>query len=282
MGNLAQRALVAFIAGPAVMWIVYAGGSLALWGLVFFVTVVAMHEFFSMALPAPDRVPALLMGAGASALWYWGNPRSWSNMDAATAAILSNAMSPALLLALVLVPGIFYLFRYRDISTVGARFTATLAGSVYVGLVFPLLAALGRDVASGADWIMVCLLIAWFGDTGGYFAGRFWGHRKLYEAVSPKKTWAGAIGGLAASVCAVALMKALRLPQLGWSGVLFLGIVGGSVGQLGDLAESLLKRSFGVKDSGAILPGHGGMLDRIDAVLFITPVVVLYVAIAGL
>ena len=126
------------------------------------------------------------------------------------------------------------------------------------------------------------LLIAWFGDTGGYFGGRFFGKTKLYEAVSPKKTWAGAIGGMLGSVLAVVLLKEVHLHQLTWIDVVLIGVPGSILGQMGDLAESLLKRSVGVKDSGALLPGHGGMLDRIDAVLFIAPYVYLYLYIRPL
>jgi CDP-diglyceride synthetase len=119
----------------------------------------------------------------------------------------------------------------------------------------------------------------WFGDTGGYFAGRFIGGKKLYEAVSPKKTWAGSIGGIAGSIGAAVLLKLVALDELTWIDVLLIAIPGGMLGQMGDLAESLLKRSVGVKDSGALLPGHGGMLDRIDAVLFIAPYVYLYLTL---
>jgi len=126
------------------------------------------------------------------------------------------------------------------------------------------------------------LLVAWLADTGGYFAGRFLGKTKLYEAVSPKKTWAGAWGGIAGSVIGVAALKLIMASYLTWADVFLLAIPGGVLGQLGDLTESLIKRSVGVKDSGALLPGHGGLLDRIDAVLFIAPYVYAYLVIRGL
>ena len=124
----------------------------------------------------------------------------------------------------------------------------------------------------GGDAVLLVLLVAWVADTGAYFAGRFLGKAKLYEAVSPKKTWAGAWGGLAGALAGVAVLKLVSFDQLSWLDVVLLAIPGGVLGQLGGLAESLLKRSVGVKDSGALLPGHGGVLDRFDSLLFCLPI----------
>ena len=121
--------------------------------------------------------------------------------------------------------------------------------------------------------MLLVLIVAWLADTGGYFAGRFLGKAKLYEAVSPKKTWAGAYGGIAGSVVGVIALKLVHASWLDVGRRLAIAVPGGILGQLGDLAESLIKRSVGVKDSGALFPGHGGILDRIDAVLFIAPYV---------
>jgi phosphatidate cytidylyltransferase len=185
----------------------------------------------------------------------------------------------AILLAVV-PPGLYYLFRFGDLETVATRAAFTITGIVYVGLTTTTLALCKRDFGpDGADVVALVLLIAWVGDTGAYFAGRFLGNAKLYPAVSPKKTWAGAYGGLAGSTVAVVVMKLAFLDQLTWLDVVLIAIPGAVLGQLGDLFESLLKRAVGVKDSGSLLPGHGGMLDRIDAVLFIGPYVYLYLLV---
>jgi phosphatidate cytidylyltransferase len=105
------------------------------------------------------------------------------------------------------------------------------------------------------------------------------GRHKLYPAVSPNKTWEGSIGGVLAAAAGAAVIKVLLLPEIGWLHIMMLAVPGAILGQIGDLAESLIKRSVGVKDSGALLPGHGGILDRVDAVLFIAPYVFLYVVI---
>jgi phosphatidate cytidylyltransferase len=179
-----------------------------------------------------------------------------------------------------MVPGLYYLFRFRDIPSVAGRYAATVAGIVYAGFLTTFLAFLKRiDPNHGGDTVVLVLLVAWIADTGGYFAGRFLGKSKLYEAVSPKKTWAGAFGGLAGSLLGVAVLKLFFAKWLGWDDVLLIAIPGGILGQLGDLAESLIKRSTGVKDSGSLLPGHGGILDRIDAVLFIAPYVYAYLVV---
>ena len=122
------------------------------------------------------------------------------------------------------------------------------------------------------------LVVMWLGDTGAYFAGRFLGKHKLYEAVSPKKTWEGAFGGIAGSLVAAIVMKLTRFHDaLPWLDLVLIAVPGAMLGQMGDLVESLFKRSTGVKDSGSILPGHGGILDRIDAVLFFAPYMLVYV-----
>jgi phosphatidate cytidylyltransferase len=180
----------------------------------------------------------------------------------------------------VVAPGLYYLVRFRDIPSVAGRYAATVTGIVYAGLLATYLSKLKLlPFPHGGDAVLIVLLIAWVADTGGYFAGRFLGKAKLYEVVSPKKTWAGAYGGLAGSVLGVAVLKLVVASWLSWLDVALLAIPGGVLGQLGDLAESLIKRSVGVKDSGALLPGHGGILDRIDAVLFIAPYVYTYLTL---
>jgi phosphatidate cytidylyltransferase len=126
------------------------------------------------------------------------------------------------------------------------------------------------------------LTFSWLADTGGYFFGRFLGKTKLYEAVSPKKTRAGFVGALVGASVGATLASLWYLPALPLAHALPLGLFAGAVGQLGDLVESLLKRSTGIKDSGGIVPGHGGMLDRIDALIVVSPIVYLYSSYSGL
>jgi phosphatidate cytidylyltransferase len=119
-------------------------------------------------------------------------------------------------------------------------------------------------------------MFAWWGDTGGYFAGRFLGKHKLYAAVSPNKTVEGAVGGLVGSVAGALAASLGFLRAVPLSHSIPLAILAGVLGQAGDLGESLIKRSTGVKDSGAIVPGHGGILDRVDALLMASITVYMY------
>jgi phosphatidate cytidylyltransferase len=166
------------------------------------------------------------------------------------------------------------LFRAKDISAAGLQLTTFAAGPWYIGGLLTTAALLRRDFGPG--WVLLVLSIAWLADTGGYFVGRRFGKAKLYPSVSPNKTWAGLYGALLGSTFASVVAALTYLPELPLIHGIVLGLVGGVVGQLGDLVESLLKRSVGVKDSGSIIPGHGGILDRIDAVLFVSPLTYLY------
>jgi phosphatidate cytidylyltransferase len=137
--------------------------------------------------------------------------------------------------------------------------------------------ALLREVTYGVQWIFLLLIIVMSGDTAAYYAGRTLGKRKLYPKVSPNKTIEGSLGGLVGSLAGVFIARVTFFPQLSVADSIVLPLLLGMLGQLGDLFESMLKRSFGVKDSGTIVPGHGGILDRLDSILFAAPAAFLYV-----
>lgn len=275
LGNLASRVLVAVVAVPIVLAIIYLERPEYTWALVFLVTLMALHEFFAMTLAdSSDRTASLLAGGAAALSLYWVGPLLVDHTQSAVFA----SVGPVLTMFMAVIPiALYYLFRVGDITTVAVRLAYSIAGIVYVGLLFTFLALIKRDFGSlGGHMLVFVLLVAWIGDTGAYFAGRFLGKRKLYPAVSPKKTWAGAIGGVATSAAGAAGLKLGLDLELAWIHVFAMAIPGAILGQMGDLVESLVKRSTGVKDSGVILPGHGGMLDRLDAVLFLGPYVYLY------
>ena len=161
-----------------------------------------------------------------------------------------------------------------------------LVGIAWIGGLFPFLVLL-RGWERGLAWVMLVMVISWFGDTGAYFAGRalsgrLFGDRKLAPRVSPKKTWEGFLGGVIASAVGAMLVVHLAIPNVGLLLAALLGAVASAVSVLGDLSESLLKRAFDVKDSGWILPGHGGLLDRVDSLLFVAPTVYTFAVIGAM
>lgn len=149
-------------------------------------------------------------------------------------------------------------------------FTFTIAGVLYIGVCYSS-ALLIRKLPEGEKLFLLICTATWGADVGAYYIGRLFGRIKLAPAISPGKTVEGLIGGLFLSVAfSWAFAFYLFKPALGAT-VLTAGLIGGFIGPIGDLCESMLKRFFGQKDSGAILPGHGGLLDRADALLFTAP-----------
>lgn len=151
----------------------------------------------------------------------------------------------------------------------------SLVGIFYVSFLFSFWPKI-RELPLGVYWIFLVFLIPWLSDTAAYFMGKSFGKHKLSEAISPHKTIEGAVGGILAALLGVALYKILLFKELTWLDCLLLGIIGSVFSQVGDLFESFLKRAFNVKDSGIIIPGHGGILDRFDGVLFCGPFLYFY------
>ncbi|WP_321390455.1 phosphatidate cytidylyltransferase [uncultured Desulfuromusa sp.] len=172
----------------------------------------------------------------------------------------------------ILFLSLLFLFRLSEITVVHYRLGWITLGLVYLPFLLSHLMLL-RLLPDGRQWIFMTLIVIMSCDSFAYFVGRKFGKRKLYQAVSPNKTIEGGVGGLVGAVFAIMLVKFTFLPILGFLDAVLIGLFLGVMGQLGDLFESLLKRACQVKDSGGIIPGHGGMLDRLDSLLFAFPVV---------
>lgn len=240
---------------PALIW----GGVVAVEIIAGVVLLLVVYEYASMAFPT-DRNPQMGFLGVVVALSYG-------------TALYGQANHWAIVLLLCMVASMVWVTARPgpELSGAADRFGRLAAGLGWLSLLtfLPLL----RRLDSGLAWVFLVLAISWCGDTGGYFAGRTFGKHKLYERISPKKTWEGVVGGMALAVVGVFGVRALGLPELTPLDCVLLGTIVSFAGVVGDLSESMLKRSFDVKDAGNLLPGHGGFLDRIDSVLFVAPLV---------
>jgi phosphatidate cytidylyltransferase len=190
---------------------------------------------------------------------------------------LAPELSVVWVMASVVLVAALAVVRPGDIPGAGGRLGAAGFGVFYVGALIASLPLLHRDAPDGRLWVIVAVAVTFINDTGAYFAGRALGKHKLAPSISPSKTVEGWIGGLLAGIGFMFVSRATFFERLTIPDCIVVGVVAGVIGPLGDLVESLLKRSGGVKDSGRLIPGHGGMLDRIDAVLFVGAYVYVHV-----
>jgi len=260
--NLRIRLLTVFFLGPLLLSLLFWGPVLGWAALISLSAALGSSELGAMVHPearAHRWLSALLGGAAATFTFLSGaDPRVF-----VTGVIL-----------LIFAAAFFPLFRLGTIQSAASRIFSGMAGPLYVGVLLGTLSLLRSS--QGSAYVFLTLTLAWMGDTGGYTFGRLFGRVPLYPAVSPKKTREGLIGSIVFSVGSAVLAHFTYLQELELIPAIGLGILSAIFGQGGDLVESLIKRSLGAKDSGSVLPGHGGMLDRIDALLVVSPLVYLY------
>ena len=187
-----------------------------------------------------------------------------------------DRLALACLTALFLAFALLFLFRIRDITTAARDIAYVVLGFIYIPFLLMHLVMLHRTTY-GWQWLLVIMLIVMTNDSAAYYTGCAFGKHRLYPLVSPKKSIEGALGGLVGSIGGTLLAKFTFFPQLTLTDALLTAVLVGVLGQTGDLFESLLKRSFGVKDSGTCIPGHGGVLDRLDSIIFAAPALYYYV-----
>jgi len=251
---LIPRILVALIGAPLVLFIAYLGGRPFLYYLIALVVVLAGLEYGS------------LVQAGTGGRWMW--PASALSLGMYL-AVVEGAVVPAVALLLI-IGAVLLIIEGRPEGFPPALMISF--GALYIGLPMALLFSL-REGAGGLGLFLTVLAITWGYDIGAYFAGLYLGRRPISPRLSPKKSWEGVAGGLCLSTVAGTAVGAAV--GLGGGTAALLGLVGGVAGQLGDLFESGLKRWAQVKDSGKLLPGHGGILDRVDGLLLVSLVVYL-------
>src|SRR5262245_57423678 len=270
--NLVVRVLTVAVLLPLVLWLLWLGG-LPFALLVSTAAAVAAWELNELPDQSHAQGPAPRERARGAEI---------ASIAAAFLLPLTEGLDVhgftargGILTALVMVALADALLFEPELSRAPQRVGLAVLGAVYPGLLLGTVVGL-RQLPDGPAWLFLTLAVTWLNDTGAYFAGRAYGRRKLYPRISPSKTWEGAAGGLLASIIAALAVKSLGwLPQLPWWASVVVGAGAGVFGPLGDLGESMIKRAYGAKDSSRLLPGHGGLLDRIDALLFTAPFVLL-------
>ena len=270
------RVLTALLAAPVVVGLAWLGG----WAFGLLVLVGALliqwevYEMMDEGGGQPRRLLGMILGA------------------LLVLRVLVPALWPLVVVVVLILIGRIPFEHVREQPLVSLA--DTVFGAVYpsalLGYVLQIRVAEGPGISgSEAFWLTLSLFfLVWAADIFAYYVGKAFGRRALAPRVSPNKTWEGAAGGLAGTVLVAILLKTVGLDFIGyaepaldflaWPNVVMLALLCGVVGPIGDLAESKLKRSVSVKDSGTLLPGHGGLLDRFDAMLFAAPSVYLYLA----
>ena len=257
--NQIQRILTGIVLVPVVLGLVWFAPPQLFGLLAAIVALLALREYLDLADKsglAPLRYPALLFGGLVVIL-----------------QVLESPIPLELLLVplLVMLAVVLAMRAPRDLAQSLGSAASTVLGVLYVAMPFGLLVAL-RQEPKGAYLVLYVLLLIWIGDTAAYYAGRAFGRHKLAPRISPGKTWEGTIASLAGSLVLGFFFVGHFFPRVPLWLNLITAVAVNTAGQAGDLAESALKRGAGVKDSGSFLPGHGGVLDRVDALLFAIPV----------
>jgi phosphatidate cytidylyltransferase len=262
--NLTRRILTALIALPPLLFAIFAGPPWLGAALVGAATLVGLLEFFGF-LRARGLVPLRRTGLVLAAALF---------LDVAIPGAHRLPLWPLFVLLLLLVT----LTKGPKFEETVPATAATLLGVIYLGALGGTLAALRTlpPAAEGAWRLTLLLAIIMASDVVAFFVGNAWGRRWLAPHVSPSKTVEGALGGLFGGVLGALVVRALGMPDLPLAHAIGLGVLASALGIFGDLDESLLKRWAGLKDSGTLFPGHGGMLDRLDSLLFGAPVLYYY------
>jgi phosphatidate cytidylyltransferase len=257
--------ITAIAALPFLIFLVYKGGHW-FFGLVTAACFLSLYEYFRIAFPSQinPAIRMILLGI--------------SFCVAGTMLLCAHRatypMVTILLSVNLIVCAMFSLTRFKSDPMILQNVATQVLGMIYIALSLSFLIMI-RESPDGMIWIFWILGIIFAGDVGAFYVGRQFGQHKLCPSVSPGKTVEGAIGGLAANIL-LGIIGKFFLPELPWGQSILMAICIGMSGQIGDLFESEFKRTTGVKDSGVILPGHGGILDRIDALLFAAPVAFLF------
>jgi phosphatidate cytidylyltransferase len=251
--NLKARLLTALVGIPLLVFLIGWGEPWLFHGFFLLITFAALREYFAMGFPGHprDQIIGIAFGLAVSSI------------------VLFPRLVPGHLILAPLLVLMFsiYIFMHGQLEERLARLAWTLLGSLYLGYLLPHWSSLFR-LPHGRAWVFFVLVVIMAGDICAYFVGRRFGTKKLALEISPGKTVEGAVGYVVGSVLAGYLIGISLAIGLSWLELVILSALLSVLGQLGDLFESWIKRAFAVKDSGRLLPGHGGLLDRLDSLIF--------------
>ena len=263
IGNTATRIIVSVFAIPAILLVSYLGGYY-FFAFCLMIGIISYYELW-----------VFVKGKKIKANFFVG--------ILSVALIITNVFANFIEfypLLIIIVSAISLVELFRNKGSAVINIGTTLLGIFYIGLFSSALVYLREfypfDYKNGGLIIISILVSIWICDSAAFFGGTALGKHKIFPRVSPNKSWEGALFGLLFAVVSMITSKLVILGFLSWTNVIIIGLIVGVIGQIGDLIESLFKRDAGVKDSSAFIPGHGGIFDRFDSLLFTGPVVLLY------
>jgi len=258
MGQIEKRKVwMALIMVPPVLLLIILGPPSLLYLMVLLATFFGLREYYNLVLPHSrriERVAGIGLGLILSIIISLGAMKELS----------------LFFVIILLILSILFMATSKDLSSTIPEMGMTLFGIFFIGFLLAYVSLI-RNLPNGRLWALFLIATVWAGDISALLSGSFFGKHKLYPRISPNKTFEGLGGSIVGSIVVALAFAILFLPRLQNGVCILLAIGMGILGQLGDFTESMLKRSAHVKDSGTLIPGHGGMLDRLDSFLFSAP-----------
>jgi phosphatidate cytidylyltransferase len=258
MGTIEKKKIWTAVAMiPPVIFLIALSPPAVLILMVLLATLLGLREFYILTLPhskGVERWAGTGLALILSVIIAYGDPR----------------IPLPFIVFLLLFLSLLFMMTSKDLSSSISNMGMMLFGIFYIGFLLSHVSLI-RNRANGNWWVLFLIVTVWAGDISAFLSGTLLGRHKLYPRISPKKTYEGLGGGIVGSIIVALAFASFFIPQLEIGFCIFLAVALGVLGQLGDFTESMLKRSAQVKDSGSLIPGHGGMLDRLDSFLFSAP-----------
>ncbi|MFH2037624.1 MAG: phosphatidate cytidylyltransferase [Candidatus Zixiibacteriota bacterium] len=261
--NLLIRTVVAILFGPLIILISYLGGYWLFGMIILFGTIGIGEYLISNKIRLSHPAFWLTLFTVVAMIWF--------------SSLYSYDLGLKIFVGYFLALAIIFVIRKEDPAELFEKQTRLIWGTAYLGLLYPFIFLIRQAFPdNGGDWLLFLFGTIWLADSLAMFGGKAFGKRKLAPTVSPNKTIAGFVSGILGGIIVAVIMYFWLLSDVDFLILLGAGVLVSIIGQLGDLAESCWKRAIGIKDSSKIIPGHGGVLDRFDSLLFSAPALYLY------